>query len=361
MVSHPKDPSGRRSGGQAPADAAPERVARVLARAGVASRREAERLIEAGRVALNGQVLTSPAVNIGPGDILTLDGAPIADREPPRMWRYHKPAGLLTSHADPKGRPTVFSQLPKDLPRVISVGRLDFNSEGLLLLTNDGAIARQLELPSSGVSRRYRARAYGRVSQDKLDRLKDGITVEGVTYGPIEAELERGQGSNVWIGVSLSEGKNREIRKVLEAIGLKVNRLIRVAYGPFELGDLASGEVEEVPARRLKPLILADFAGEPPPSAKPRPGQAEKPKRRQPPQSAHRADSSPKGGAPRFKPAGKSKPRSSPFGGSPRAAGDGGKPTAKPAEPKTYKAGWARPKPRIKPSPPKAGSSKRRR
>ena len=360
MVSHPKDPSGRRSGGQALADAAPERVARVLARAGVASRREAERLIEAGRVALNGQVLTSPAVNIGPGDILTVDGAPIADREPPRMWRYHKPAGLLTSHADPKGRPTVFSQLPKDLPRVISVGRLDFNSEGLLLLTNDGAIARQLELPSSGVSRRYRARAYGRVSQDKLDRLKDGITVEGVAYGPIEAELERGHGSNVWIGVSLSEGKNREVRKVLEAIGLKVNRLIRVTYGPFELGDLAPGEVEEVPARRLKPLILDGFAGEPPPSPKPRPGREDVQKRAKPPQSP-RGDSSPRGGASRFKPTSKPKPRSSPSGGSPRAAGDGGNPTAKPAGPKTYKAGWARPKLRAKPSPPKAGGSKRRR
>ena len=282
MVSHSNDPSGRRSGGQAFDHAGAERVARVLARAGIASRREAERLIEAGRVALNGQVLTSPAVNVGPSDIVTVDGAPIAEREPPRLWRYHKPPGLLTTHKDPKGRTTVFDTLPKDLPRVISVGRLDYSSEGLLLLTNDGAVARQLELPSTGVVRWYRARAFGRASQEKLDRLKDGITVDGVAYGSIEAKLERGQGANVWISLALSEGKNREVRKVLEALGMKVNRLIRVAYGPFELGDLAPGAVEEVPARQLKPLIREGFskAALAAPGPRPeRPERPEKPKR----------------------------------------------------------------------------------
>ena len=321
----------------------------MLARAGIASRREAERLIEAGRVALNGQVLTSPAVNIGPNDIVTLDGAPIADREPPRLWRYHKPPGLLTTHKDPKGRVTVFDQLPKDLPRVISVGRLDYNSEGLLLLTNDGAVARQLELPSSGVVRWYRARAFGRASQEKLDRLKTGITVDGVAYGSIEAKLERGQGANVWITLALSEGKNREVRKVLEALGLKVNRLIRVAYGPFELGDLAPGAVEEVPARQLKPLIRDGFSKAALAAPEPRPVRPEAPKQRpraKPPQSSLRADSSAKGGASRpQKPFAKPKPRSSPPGGSPRPAGEGGRTApAKPAGPKTYKPGWAKPK-----------------
>ena len=356
MVSHPPDPSRRRRGGQASSDARPERVARALARAGVASRREAERLIEAGRVAMNGQVLTSPAVNVGPGDILTLDGSPIADREPPRLWRYHKPPGLITTHKDPKGRPTVFERLPPDLPRVISIGRLDLSSEGLLLLTNDGALARELELPSTGVVRRYRARAFGRASQEKLDRLKSGITVEGVAYGPIDAKLERGSGANVWITLALAEGKNREVRKVLEALGLKVNRLIRVAYGPFDLGELQPGEVEEVPARRLKPLIQSGFTGEPEPE----------PKRSRHPQPA-RADSAPRGGASRPKPTSKPKPkpqrRSSPPGGSPRGTGEGGRPTAqaKPAGPKTYKAGWARPKRKSGPAPPKSGASKRRR
>ena len=328
MDSHPKDPSGRGSGGQAFPDSPGERVARVLARVGVASRREAERLIEAGRVALNGQVLTSPAVNIGPNDILTVDGAPIAEREPPRIWLYHKPAGLLTTHVDPKGRPTVFEQLPKSLPRVISVGRLDFSSEGLLLLTNDGAVARQLELPSTGVVRRYRARAYGRASQEKLDKLKQGITVDGVVYGPIEARLERGQGSNVWIGLNVAEGKNREVRKVLEAVGLKVNRLIRVGYGPFELGDLEPGAVEEVQARRLKPLLRTGFA-------------------------AGVLMETPIAGSAGAKPAAKSKPpprRPRSGSGSPGASArpHGAKSDAE-KKPKTaYKSGWARPKPKAK-------------
>lgn len=230
-------------------------MAKVLARAGVCSRRDAERLIAEGRVKLNGRVLDTPAVKVTAGDTLTVDGRAIAAAEPTRVWRYHKPPGLVTTHRDPAGRPTVFEQLPAGLPRVISVGRLDLNSEGLLLLTNDGALARRLELPANGWRRRYRARAFGRIEQAELDRLKDGITVDGVRYGPIDAKLERGQGANAWIEVSLTEGKNREVRRVLEALGLKVNRLIRVSYGPFQLGALAPGEAEEIPRRMLKEAL----------------------------------------------------------------------------------------------------------
>jgi 23S rRNA pseudouridine2605 synthase len=263
MAVHPRDPSRSKASGQAePADEdarAPEcheRVARALARAGVASRRDAERLIEAGRVALNGEILTHPAVNVTAGDILTLDGEVVAEPEPIRVWRYHKPAGLLTAHKDPKGRPTVFDALPKAMGRVISVGRLDLASEGLLLLTNDGELTRALELPSTGWLRRYRARAYGRVNQSKLDALKHGVTIEGVHYGAIEAELEKsGGGSNVWITVGVREGKNREVRRVLEHLGLKVNRLIRTGYGPFELGDLEPGAVAEAPSRVIRELL----------------------------------------------------------------------------------------------------------
>ena len=237
-----------------------ERVAKMLARSGVASRREVERLIEAGKVALNGTVLTTPAVKVRPGDILTVDGKMIDEPEPTRIFRYHKPTGLLTSHNDPKNRPTVFQALPRDLPRVISVGRLDLNSEGLLLLTNDGELSRALEMPQNAWVRRYRARAFGDTTQAKLDRLKDGITVEGVRYGPIEARLDKAQdkaggGKNVWITLTLSEGKNREVRKVLEAIGLKVNRLIRLSYGPFALGTLLPGQVEEVGPRVIRELL----------------------------------------------------------------------------------------------------------
>lgn len=240
-----------------------DRVAKVLARAGVASRREVERLIEEGRVAINGQTLTTPAVKVAPGDILTVDGEVVGGAEPTRVFRYHKPVGLLTSHNDPAGRPTVFDSLPDGLPRVISIGRLDINSEGLLLLTNDGELSRALELPSSGWVRRYRARAFGYTTQEKLDKLKDGITVEGVRYGAIDAHLDKATGDrdgarNVWITVTLTEGKNREVRRVLEAIGLKVNRLLRLSYGPFSLGTLGVGEVEEVGPRVIREL-LADF------------------------------------------------------------------------------------------------------
>lgn len=201
---------------------------------------------------LNGRVLDTPAVKVTSQDTVLVDGRPIAGAEPTRLWRYHKPAGLVTTHRDPTGRPTVFQNLPPGLPRVVSVGRLDLNSEGLLLLTNDGELARQLELPATGLPRRYRARAFGRITQAELDQLKDGITVDGVHYGPIEAKLERGQGANAWIALTLTEGKNREVRRVLEALGVKVNRLIRVAYGPFQLGTLDPGAVEEVPRKLLK-------------------------------------------------------------------------------------------------------------
>jgi 23S rRNA pseudouridine2605 synthase len=231
-------------------------VAKVLARAGVASRRDIERLIGEGKVAVNGEVLTSPAVKVRPRDALTVDGQPVQAAEPARLFRYHKPVGLMTTHRDPKGRRTVFDALPPGLPRVISVGRLDLSSEGLLLLTNDGGLARALELPSSGLKRRYRARALGRIDQARLDGLKNGITVEGVRYGAIEAHLDKAKdgarGANVWITISIAEGKNREVRRVLEALGLKVNRLIRVAYGPFALGTLAPGTVEEVGPRVIR-------------------------------------------------------------------------------------------------------------
>ena len=229
-----------------------ERIAKALARAGVCSRRDAEKLIEEGRVSVNGKKLDSPAFKVTPSDLIRVDGKPIAEAEPTRLWRYHKPPGLMTTHRDPGGRPTVFDNLPEGLPRVISVGRLDFNSEGLLLLTNDGALARRLELPTTGWLRRYRVRAFGEVTQEALDNLAKGVTVEGVKYGPIRAELERRQGANNWITVSLTEGKNREIRRVLDSIGLKVNRLIRIAYGPFQLGQLAVGAAEEVPGKIVK-------------------------------------------------------------------------------------------------------------
>jgi 23S rRNA pseudouridine2605 synthase len=254
MAAH-EDDRGAADAARQDGDGGGERIAKVLARAGVASRREVERLIAAGRVALNGETLTTPAVKVSGSDVVTLDGRAVAKAEPTRLFRYHKPPGLVTTHRDPKGRPTVFEALPAGLPRVISVGRLDLNSEGLLLLTNDGELARRLELPATGLVRRYRARARGRIDDAKLERLKAGITVEGVRYGPIDARLEgeRPGSANQWISLSLAEGKNREVRKVLEALGLTVNRLIRVAYGPYELGDLMPGEVEEISSPSSSP------------------------------------------------------------------------------------------------------------
>lgn len=222
------------------------------------SRRDAEKLIAEGRVKLNGKVLDTPAVKVTAADKVQVDGRPVGAAEPTRVWRYHKPSGLVTTHRDPAGRATVFQHLPPDMPRVISVGRLDLTSEGLLLLTNDGELARRLELPANGWLRRYRARAFGRVKQEELDTLKDGITVDGVSYGSIDAKLERGGGANAWITLSLTEGKNREVRRVLDALGLKVNRLIRTSYGPFQLGTLAPGAVEEIPRKVLKEQLGKD-------------------------------------------------------------------------------------------------------
>jgi 23S rRNA pseudouridine2605 synthase len=232
-----------------------ERIAKALARAGLCSRREAERWIEEGRISVNGKVLESPAFNVTAQDRILVDGKPVDGPEPTRLWRYHKPDGLVTTHKDPQGRETVFDHLPEDLPRVISVGRLDLSSEGLLLLTNDGELARALELPSTGWLRRYRVRAFGRVSQEELAKLADGITVDGISYGPMEAILDRAETANAWITVAIREGKNREVRRVLEAIGLKVNRLIRVSYGPFQLGKMPPGSVEEVAPSALKEML----------------------------------------------------------------------------------------------------------
>lgn len=233
-------------------------MAKFLARAGVCSRRDAEKLIAEGRVKLNGKVLDTPAVKVTEKDRVLVDGRPIGAPEATRLWRYHKPSGLVTTHRDPAGRPTVFQHLPDNLPRVVSIGRLDLTSEGLLLLTNDGELARKLELPANAWVRRYRARAFGRITQEELEKLKDGITVDGVNYRGIDAQLERSQGANAWITLSLSEGKNREVRRVLEALGLKVNRLIRISYGPFQLGALPIGEVEEIPRKVLKEQLGRD-------------------------------------------------------------------------------------------------------
>ncbi len=229
-----------------------ERIAKRLARAGVCSRRDAEKLILAGRVAVDGRVLDSPALVVTASQLVTVDGKPVGAPEAPRLWRYHKPDGLITTHKDPQGRPTLFERLPPELPRVISIGRLDLNSEGLLLLTNDGGLARRLELPSTAWIRRYRVRVYGTIADSHLQALEQGITVDGVRYGSIQATIDQSKGANSWLSMSLREGKNREIRRVIEYLGGKVTRLIRVGYGPFELGDLPRGAVDEVAPKILR-------------------------------------------------------------------------------------------------------------
>lgn len=228
-----------------------ERIAKYLARAGVASRRECETLIENGKVSVNGERLTSPAFKVTGRETIKVYNKIVSAPEPARLWRYHKPAGLITSNNDPAGRRTVHDELPKTLPRVITIGRLDLNTEGLLLLTNDGGLARAMELPKNELPRAYRARAHGLVDEKKLAALKNGIEVDGVKFGSITAELERSTGMNNWLTVSLMEGKKREVRRALEAVGLQVNRLIRVSYGPFLLGDLKPGAVEEITPRDL--------------------------------------------------------------------------------------------------------------
>jgi 23S rRNA pseudouridine2605 synthase len=235
-------------------DTAPRggRIAKFLARAGVASRRDAERLLAGGKVLVNNVRVDHPATFVSPGDIVVVDGAVIDAPQRARLWRYHKPDGVMTTHKDPQGRPTVFEKMPAGMPRVVSVGRLDLNSEGLLLLTNDGALARQLELPANGWLRRYRVRVHGEVEPAALASLARGLTIEGVRYAPIEAGLDSKRGSNAWLTVSLHEGRNREIRRVMAHLNLAVTRLIRVAYGPFQLGNLARGEIAEVPPKVLR-------------------------------------------------------------------------------------------------------------
>jgi 23S rRNA pseudouridine2605 synthase len=254
--------SGKGQGARKPAPEAqpkvgePMRIAKAIAHAGLCSRRDAETWIEQGRVAVNGKVLTTPAHVVSASDRVSVDGKPLPGTGSPRLWRYHKPKGLLTSHKDPQGRKTVFEALPPELPRVVSVGRLDIGTEGLLLLTTDGGLARHLELPSTGWLRRYRVRAHGKVTQEQLDGLRDGVTIDGVHYGPVEGRIDREQGSNVWLMLGLREGKNREVKRLAEYLGLTVNRLIRISFGPFALGDLAPGAVSEVKTR-----VLADQLG----------------------------------------------------------------------------------------------------
>jgi 23S rRNA pseudouridine2605 synthase len=236
-----------------------ERIAKVIARAGICSRRDAERLIGEGRVKLNGKVLTTAATNVTDKDVILIDGLPLPQKEATKLWRYHKPGGLVVSNHDPEGRPTVFDKLRSQLPRVVSIGRLDINTEGLLLLTNDGELARFLELPATGWTRKYRVRAFGHIDVASLKKLEKGVEVEGVRYGPIEAAIERVQGDNTWLTIAIKEGKNREVKRICEHLGLQVNRLIRTAFGPFQLGELPRGGIEEVPARAMKSSIGEKF------------------------------------------------------------------------------------------------------
>ncbi|WP_150292365.1 pseudouridine synthase [Sphingobium estronivorans] len=249
----PANPHPARAAAAASGKNEPQRIAKLLARAGVASRREIERMVEDGRITLNGEAITTPATLLTSLQGIAVDGNPVAAPAPTRLFLFHKPSGFLTTERDPRGRPTIYDKLPADLPRVMPIGRLDMTTEGLLLLTTDGEFKRQMELPSTGVPRTYRARAFGEISQNQLEDLFEGIEIDGIRYGQIEANLERRTGRNQWIEMTLTEGKNREVRRVLEHLGLQVNRLIRTSYGPFHLGELASGAVEEV---RQHDLVL---------------------------------------------------------------------------------------------------------
>ncbi|AXI47507.1 pseudouridine synthase [Sulfitobacter sp. SK012] len=263
-----------------------DRIAKVLSRAGVASRREAERMIEAGRVSVNGEKITSPALNVTGADTVSVDGKPIADAEPARVWLYHKPTGLVTTDSDEKGRTTIYDALPEDMPRVMSVGRLDLNSEGLLLLTNDGGVKRKLELPSTGWLRRYRVRVNGRPSDEALEPLRKGMIADGEPFQPMEVTLDRQKGANAWLTIGIREGKNREIRRAMDIVGLSVNRLIRVSYGPFQLGDLKAGAVEEVRRKMLREQLGMDL-GDPTGTAQKKPTAVKRPFKRRVP---HKGD-----------------------------------------------------------------------
>lgn len=323
-----------------------ERIAKVLSRAGVASRREAERLIELGEVKVNGKVITSPALNVTPKDKITVRGEPVAEPEPPRLWLYYKPEGLVTSASDEKGRDTVFDSLPEDMPRVMSVGRLDLNSEGLLLLTNDGELKRRLELPSTGWLRKYRVRVKGNPTDPDLEPLRKGITIDGEKFQKMEVKLDRHQGANAWLTVGLREGKNREIRRAMSHIGLTVNRLIRVSYGPFRLNELQPGEVEEVKPKVLREQLgLSETGGE---GAQRR--TAPKAAGREGPKATDKAG--PKAGkaaAPRLKPGEGMKQLSETWKKATRPAPrkDGDRPSAD--RPATSRAPSSRPGPRPKP------------
>jgi len=311
-----------------PAPSTPEgdRIAKVLSRAGVASRREAERMIAAGEVTVNGKVIDSPALNVSAKDRITVNGKPLAAPEPARLWLYYKPEGLVTSAADEKGRDTVFDHLPEDMPRVMSIGRLDLNSEGLLLLTNDGELKRRLELPSTGWLRKYRVRVKGNPTDPDLEPLRKGITVEGESFQPMQVVMDRHQGANAWLTVGLREGKNREIRRAMSAIGLTVNRLIRVSYGPFRLNELQPGEVEEVRPRVLRDQLGLTEAPEDSPAPRRRPsgsgpaGSGDRPAPRKP------ATGGPKDGT-------------RPSASRSAAQGEGSRSTAKPAGPRSFSTG----------------------
>jgi len=237
-------------------DARPERIAKRIARAGICSRRDAEARILDGRVAVNGEIIKSPALNVSLSDVVSVDNKQLPEREPARLWRYYKPRGLVVSARDEKNRETIFDKLPRNLPRVMTVGRLDLGSEGLLLLTNDGDLARHLELPSTGWSRKYRVRVQGNINEEQLASLAKGVTIDGITYGRVIAKFDRQMASNAWLTMAIREGKNREIRRIMEHLGHQVSRLIRVSYGPFQLGDLGDGEVKEI-----RPRIVADQLG----------------------------------------------------------------------------------------------------
>ena len=364
---------------KSPAAAAPkategERIAKVIARAGVASRREAERLIETGRVTVNGEVITRAALNVTPADKVVVNGKPLDAPEPARLWLYHKPTGLVTTNRDEQGRPTIYDDLPEDMPRVMSVGRLDLNSEGLLLLTNDGAVKRQLELPSTGWLRKYRVRVNGRVTEPQLEPLRKGITAEGEDFQPMIVTLDRQIGANAWLTVGLREGKNREIRRAMEAIGLVVNRLIRVSYGPFQLGQLAPGAVEEIRRRVLRDQLGIDTKDDPEadtPAPKPRKPVVTRGKPRTPPSEADvfgdrpaRAGSK-SAGKSGSKPTTARTPRPARDDGKPGPSGFGktdraGKPSARPDRPGKSERPGAAAKPYAdrKPGAAKAGTAK---